>query len=169
MHHVLFVVLLVVLATLLAYLSRQYRAEVDFTQGHRNTLSPVTLDVLKRLEAPVKVTAYAMARDARGEYVHRRIEEFMRQSLDTRTTHGICPACYSEQQELLEQSRRVAASAKGAVKAERQQPAQPIEAGRAGPAPAPARQAEIAQPLAEAYSTTVPQSERALVSREAAK
>ncbi len=77
-HHGLFVVLLVVLAALLAHLSRQYRAEFDLTRGHRNTLSPVTLDVLKRIEGPVKITAYAMARDPRGEHVHRRIEEFVR-------------------------------------------------------------------------------------------
>ena len=34
--------------------------------------------MLKRLEGPVSITAYALARDARGEHVHRRIEEFLR-------------------------------------------------------------------------------------------
>lgn len=78
LHHGLFVVLLLVLVTLLAYLSRQYRAEVDLTRVHRNTLSAATLDVLKRLDGPITVTAYAMAQDARGENLHRRIEEFVR-------------------------------------------------------------------------------------------
>jgi ABC-type uncharacterized transport system involved in gliding motility auxiliary subunit len=78
LHHGLFVVLLLVLVTLLAYLSRQYRAEVDLTRVHRNTLSAATLDVLKRLDGPITVTAYAMAQDARGEHLHRRIEEFVR-------------------------------------------------------------------------------------------
>ena len=77
-HHGLFVVLLIVLTTLLAYLARQYRVEIDLTRGHRNTLSAATLDVLKRLDGPVSITAYAMERDARGEQVHRRIEEFVR-------------------------------------------------------------------------------------------
>jgi len=77
-HHGLFVVLLIVLTTLLAYLARQYRVEIDLTRGHRNTLSAATLDVLKRLDGPVSITAYAMERDARGEHVHRRIEEFVR-------------------------------------------------------------------------------------------
>jgi ABC-type uncharacterized transport system involved in gliding motility auxiliary subunit len=77
-HHGLFVVLLVAATGLLAHLAREYRIEHDLTQTHRNTLSAATLDVLKRLEGPVSITAYALPRDARGEHVHRRIEEFLR-------------------------------------------------------------------------------------------
>ena len=77
-HHGLFVILLLVMSTLLAHLSRQYRAEVDLTRVHRNTLSAATLDVLKRLDGPITIAAYAMAQDARGENLHRRIEEFVR-------------------------------------------------------------------------------------------
>ena len=76
-HHGLFVVLLVAAATLLAYLAREYRVEHDLTRSHRNTLAAATLDVLKQMDGPVAVTAYAMARDTRGEQVHRRIEEFI--------------------------------------------------------------------------------------------
>ena len=77
-HHGLFVVLLVALTGLLAHLAREYRIEHDLTQSHRNTLSAATLDVLRRLEGPVSITAYALPRDSRGEHVHRRIEEFLR-------------------------------------------------------------------------------------------
>jgi len=77
-HHGAFVVLLVALVTLLAYFARVHRVEIDLTQVQRNTLSPATLDVLKRLEEPVRITAYAMERDTRGEQLHRRIEEFVR-------------------------------------------------------------------------------------------
>jgi len=77
-HHGLFVVLLAAATGLLAHLAREYRIEHDLTQSHRNTLSAATLDVLKRLEGPVSITAYALQRDARGEHVHRRIEEFLR-------------------------------------------------------------------------------------------
>lgn len=76
--HGLFVVLLAALTGLLAHLAREYRIEHDLTQSHRNTLSAATLDVLKRLEGPVSITAYALPRDAQGEHVHRRIEEFLR-------------------------------------------------------------------------------------------
>jgi ABC-type uncharacterized transport system involved in gliding motility auxiliary subunit len=77
-HHGLFVMLLVALVALLAWLAHEYRIEHDLTLAHRNTLSAPTLDVLKRLEGPVSVTAYALARDARGENLHQRIEEFLR-------------------------------------------------------------------------------------------
>lgn len=77
-HHGAFVVLLVALATLLAHFARVHRVEVDLTRVQRNTLSQATLDVLKRLEEPVKITAYATERDASGENLHRRIEEFVR-------------------------------------------------------------------------------------------
>lgn len=77
-HHGLFVVLLVAATGLLAHLAREYRVEHDLTQSYRNTLSPATLDVLKRLEGPLSITVYALPRDARGEHVHRRIEDFLR-------------------------------------------------------------------------------------------
>lgn len=77
-HHGLFVVLLIALTALAAYLARDYRVEHDLTRAHRNTVSAATLEVLKRLDAPVNVTAYAVAKDARGDNVHRRIEEFLR-------------------------------------------------------------------------------------------
>lgn len=77
-HHGLFVALLLLLAALLSHLAREYRVEHDLTSSHRNTLSAATLDVLSRLHGPVSVTAYALARDARGDYLHRRIEEFVR-------------------------------------------------------------------------------------------
>ncbi|MBI2296438.1 MAG: GldG family protein [Betaproteobacteria bacterium] len=77
-HHGLFVVLLIALTALAAYLARDYRIEHDLTRAHRNTVSAATLEVLKRLDAPVNVTAYAVAKDARGDNVHRRIEEFLR-------------------------------------------------------------------------------------------
>ena len=77
-HHGLFVGLLLLLTALLAHLAREYRLEHDLTRSHRNTLSAATLDALNRLEGPVSVTAYALARDARGDQLHRRIEEFLR-------------------------------------------------------------------------------------------
>ena len=77
-HHGLFVVLVVAAATLLAYLAREYRYEHDLTRAHRNTLSAATIEVLKQLDGPVTITAYAVARDARGDNVHRRVEELVR-------------------------------------------------------------------------------------------
>src|SRR5512147_2557115 len=74
----LFLVLLVALVALLAYVAREYRKEWDITRGTRHTLSQASFDVLKRLDGPVAVTAYAVAQDARGQNVHKSLQEFMR-------------------------------------------------------------------------------------------
>jgi ABC-type uncharacterized transport system involved in gliding motility auxiliary subunit len=68
----------IALAALAAYLAREYRSEYDLTRAHRNTVSAATLDVLKQMDGPVTVTAYAMAMNARGDNVHRQIEQFLR-------------------------------------------------------------------------------------------
>lgn len=78
LHHGVFVLLLVVLGTLLAYLAGEFRYEHDLTRSHRNTLAPATVELLARMEGPVGVTAYALARNAQGDNVHRRIEESLR-------------------------------------------------------------------------------------------
>jgi len=74
----LFLLLLVVLAALLAHLAHEYRKEWDVTRGTRNTLSQASLDVLRQLDGPITVTAYAVAQDARGRNVHQTLQEFMR-------------------------------------------------------------------------------------------
>ena len=78
MHDGVFAVLVIALAALLAWVAREYRIEHDLTRTHRNTVSAPTLDVLKQLDGPVTVTAYAMASDARGDSVHRQIQQFLR-------------------------------------------------------------------------------------------
>ena len=58
-----FVVLLVVFATLVAFFAREYRGDYDLTQNSRNTLSQQTRDALTKLGAPVKVTVFATRQD----------------------------------------------------------------------------------------------------------
>jgi len=73
-----FLLLLVALTALLAYVAREYRKEWDITRSVRNTLSQATLDVLKQLDGPVSITAYAVAQDGRGQGVHKSLQEFVR-------------------------------------------------------------------------------------------
>jgi len=71
----IFLVLLIVLVMLLAFLARQYRTEWDVTHAARNTLSQSTRDILKQLEGPLAITAYAVAQDASGVNVQKLVEE----------------------------------------------------------------------------------------------
>ena len=74
----LFLALFLALVMLLAFLARDFRKEWDVTQSARNTLAQPTLDVLKQLDGPLSVTAYAMAQDPAGSNVHKLIEERLR-------------------------------------------------------------------------------------------
>ena len=74
----LFLVLLVALTMLLAYIAREYRKEWDVTRTGRNTLSAATLEALGQLEGPLKITAYAASVDSSGANLRKRIEERLR-------------------------------------------------------------------------------------------
>jgi ABC-type uncharacterized transport system involved in gliding motility auxiliary subunit len=74
----LFLVLFIALTALLAYLAHEYRKEWDVTRSARNTLAQPTLDVLRQLDGPVTVTAFAVTQDPSGGNVHKIIEERLR-------------------------------------------------------------------------------------------
>jgi ABC-type uncharacterized transport system involved in gliding motility auxiliary subunit len=74
----LFFALTLALVMLLAFVARDYRREWDVTRSARNTLAQPTLDVLRQLEGPLTVTAFAVAQDASGANVHKTIEERLR-------------------------------------------------------------------------------------------
>jgi ABC-type uncharacterized transport system involved in gliding motility auxiliary subunit len=73
-----FLILFFALVMLIAFLARTYHKEWDVTRTARNTLSEGTIEVLRQLEGPLTVTAYALARDASGAEMHKLIEERMR-------------------------------------------------------------------------------------------
>ncbi len=77
-HLWLFVALLIALTTLLAFLAQEYRFQRDVTHANRNTLSAATLEVLKQLDGPVNITAFAMPQTVRGQDVHKWIRETLR-------------------------------------------------------------------------------------------
>jgi ABC-type uncharacterized transport system involved in gliding motility auxiliary subunit len=74
----LFVALFFALVMLVAFIAGEYRKEWDVTRAARNSLSQGTLDVLRQLDGPVSVTAYAVAKDPAGNNIHKAIEERLR-------------------------------------------------------------------------------------------
>ncbi len=71
-----FVALLIVLATLLAYVAQTHRFERDLTQSTRNTLAPQTREVLGKFQGPLHITIYAMSGDPRGDQA-KQIRDFL--------------------------------------------------------------------------------------------
>ena len=72
----LFVVLLIGFAMAIVWATKDIRTQWDLTQGQRNTLSQASIDVLKQVKGPVKVTAYATAQDAEGD-ARKLVETFL--------------------------------------------------------------------------------------------
>ncbi|HKB83176.1 MAG TPA: GldG family protein [Burkholderiales bacterium] len=72
----LFVILLVGFAMAIVWVTKDVKTQWDMTQGQRNTLSQASLDVLKQVTGPVKVTAYATAQDAEGD-ARKTVETFL--------------------------------------------------------------------------------------------
>lgn len=58
LHDIVFVVLVLVLAGLLGWLSTRYVFDADWTAAGRNTLSPASLALLEEMPGEVKVTAF---------------------------------------------------------------------------------------------------------------
>ena len=73
----LYVVLLLALVMLLAWVAREYRVEHDVTANARNTLAQGTQDALRQFDGPVSVTAYAVAKDGSSD-IHKLIQEKLR-------------------------------------------------------------------------------------------
>ncbi|MGH8600402.1 MAG: DUF7088 domain-containing protein, partial [Burkholderiales bacterium] len=73
----LFVVLLIAVAALVAFLAHEYRGQWDLTQNHSNTLSPATLHILHQLKGPVTITAYATQHDPRLGNMQHKIRSFL--------------------------------------------------------------------------------------------
>ena len=59
LQNISFVILLVLLTGLLAYLSQQHSAEFDWTRGQRNTLAQASIELLDTLDKPIHFTVYA--------------------------------------------------------------------------------------------------------------
>jgi ABC-type uncharacterized transport system involved in gliding motility auxiliary subunit len=72
----LFVVLLIGLAMALVWVTKDIKTQWDLTQGQRNTLSQASIEVLKQVTGPVKVTAYATTHDAEGD-VRKTVATFL--------------------------------------------------------------------------------------------
>lgn len=57
------VILLLILAGILGYLSLVFRTQWDISQNNRNSLSQTSIDLLRKLDAPLHVTVFATQQD----------------------------------------------------------------------------------------------------------
>jgi len=77
---IVFVVLLLAIVGLLAWLSTRYNYQADWTANHRNSLSPASVALLKRMPGPIEITAFASAKQVGGlrETIRALIKRYQR-------------------------------------------------------------------------------------------
>lgn len=77
LHNLLFVVLLLGTALALGYLAERHAFQHDMTRNAANSLEPVSVNVLRKLKGPVRVTVYATEQDPRLGDIRKTIRDFL--------------------------------------------------------------------------------------------
>lgn len=77
-----FVVLFVTIVGLLMWLSRTHHVQFDWTRSGRNTLAPASVALIQKLDAPVKITAFASERTGARTAVRELVARYQRRKGD---------------------------------------------------------------------------------------
>jgi len=77
LRNLLFVLLLMGIASGLGYLATRYHVQRDITHNASNSLEPASVEVLRQLGGPVNITVYATEQDARLGDIRKIIRNFM--------------------------------------------------------------------------------------------
>lgn len=80
--NLVFTVLFLAVVGLLAFLSTRYHLQADWTAGGRNSLSAASAELLGRLEAPIRITAYAREDDLLRETIRDLVDRYRREKGD---------------------------------------------------------------------------------------
>ncbi len=63
LQNITFIVLFIIAMVLLAWLTSKYKIESDWTASQRNTLSPASIELLKKIDKDISITAFAREAD----------------------------------------------------------------------------------------------------------
>ncbi|MBW3568177.1 MAG: GldG family protein, partial [Proteobacteria bacterium] len=82
LQNVVFVVLVLALLGTVAWLGQQYNMEFDWTMNRRNSLTQDSIALLKTLDAPVQVTAYASDDETLRGAIENLVRRYQREKAD---------------------------------------------------------------------------------------
>jgi len=77
LRNVLFVLLLIGIASGIGHLASRYKLQRDITQNASNSLEPGSVTVLKQMSGPITIVVYATEQDARLGDIRKLIREFV--------------------------------------------------------------------------------------------
>ncbi|MGA9851546.1 MAG: GldG family protein [Gammaproteobacteria bacterium] len=81
-----FVILFLAVIGLIAWLSTRYVYQADWTYGHRNSLSPASVQLLKTLKSPLSFTAFARDNAALRDAIRRFVGRYQAVKKDASLT-----------------------------------------------------------------------------------
>lgn len=79
----LFYVLFVAIIGMLGYVAQKYQYQADWTFGNRNSLSPTTVQILKKLQQPLTFAAYVPDDAAIRSEIRKRLVRYQKYKPDT--------------------------------------------------------------------------------------
>ena len=78
LQNILFTLLFLVFIAMLAWLGQRYNFSYDATENNRNTLSPASIELLKKIDGPVSITSFV----AQSERIEKFIKRYQRYKKD---------------------------------------------------------------------------------------
>ena len=82
LNNIAFVILLLTMMALLAWLSTRYDYQSDWTASGRNTLSPASAAVLEKMPEPVMITAFAREGGMLRRHINELVARYQRRKTD---------------------------------------------------------------------------------------
>ena len=80
LHSIAFYLLLAIIIGLLGWLSQRFSTTWDWTENSRNSLHPTSIELLQRLESPLKITSFAPDVPTLRDRIREIIERYQRNS-----------------------------------------------------------------------------------------
>jgi ABC-type uncharacterized transport system involved in gliding motility auxiliary subunit len=77
LRNLLFVIILIGIASGLGYLATRHHMQRDVTYNTINSLEPASIEVLRQLQGPVNITVYATEQDARLGDIRKILRDFL--------------------------------------------------------------------------------------------
>jgi len=71
LQNILFTLLFLVFVAMLAWLGQRYNVSADLTENSRNTLSPASIELLKKIDKPISITSFVSASDKIEKFIAR--------------------------------------------------------------------------------------------------
>jgi len=78
----IFYILFLSLLAVIAYVSREHVAVIDWTAAQRNTLSETSQQILAQIKEPIKFTAYVPDDPRLHNRIKQRLKKYMRAKKD---------------------------------------------------------------------------------------